>query len=182
MRSSGNSNVQLCKLLQRNRAHNSLLYKQGLYYINIPEKNLKNSHDHAPLFHFEFLRHFSTRFGVIFIKRVGFEGVFLDKVGSDCALDALPTDGALGEGGGTLRAGDKVTAGQEHNGHLLIQADFTDGQVLQLFVFLFQHARISCTDRHNNVQLVTTASYKITCRCWVNYDKLLVHNYTSIGL
>lgn len=98
MRSSGNSNVQLCKLLQRNRAHNSLLYKQGLYYINIPEKNLKNSHDHAPLFHFEFLRHFSTKFGVIFIKRVGFEGVFLDEVGSDCALDALPTDGALGEG------------------------------------------------------------------------------------
>lgn len=124
----------------------------------------------------------SIGFWVIFIKSVGFEGVFLDKVGSDCALDALPTDGALGEGGGTLRAGDKVTTGQEHNGHLLVQADFTDGQVLQLFVFLFQHARISCTDRHNNVQLVTTASYKITCRCWFNYDQLLVHNYTSIEL
>lgn len=143
MPSLGNSKVQSCKLKERNRAHNSLLCKQGLYYISILEKNLKNNHDHAPLFHIEFLRLFRTRFGVIFIKGVGFEGVFLNEVGSDCALDALPTDGALGEGGGTLRAGDKVSAGQEHNGHLLVQADFTDGQVLQLFVFLFQHARIS---------------------------------------
>lgn len=85
----------------------------------------------------------SIGFWVIFIKGVGFEGVFLDEVGSDCALNALPTDGALGEGRGTLRAGDKVSAGQEHDGHLLVQADFTDGQVLQFFVFLFQHARIS---------------------------------------
>lgn len=130
----------------------TLCYINKVYIIlTYQRKFWKKNHDHAPLFHIEFLRLFSTRFGVIFIKGVGFEGVFLDKVGSDCALDALPTDGALGEGGGTLRAGDKVTAGQEHNGHLLVQADFTDGQVLQLFVFLFQHARISCTDRHNNV-------------------------------
>lgn len=135
-------------------------------------KNLKKNHDHAPLFHIEFLRLFSTSFGVIFIKWARLDSVFLHKVGSDCALDALPTDGALGEGGGTLRTGDKVTAGQEHNGHLLVQADFTDGQVLQFFVFLFQHARISCTDRHYNVRLVTTASYKITCKCWVIYDQL----------
>lgn len=114
----------------------------------------------------------SIGFWVIFIKGVGFEGVFLDEVGSDCALNALPTDGALGEGGGTLRTGDKVTAGQEHDGHLLVQADFTDGQVLQFFVFLFQHARISCTDRYNNVCLVTTASYKIACKCWVIIDQL----------
>lgn len=82
-----------------------------MYYISILEKNLKNNYDYVFLFYIEFLRFFRIRFGVIFIKGVGFEGVFFNEVGSDCVFDVFFIDGVFGEGGGILRVGDKVIIG-----------------------------------------------------------------------
>lgn len=50
----------------------------------------------------------------------------LSKVGFDCALDNLATQGALPHGGCTVQTADQVTAGQEGGRHVLVTADLTD--------------------------------------------------------
>ena len=69
--------------------------------------------------------------------------IFLHEVGSDGSLDDLPTDRTLGEGGRALRTGNKMAAGQKHDGDFLVQTNLTDCQVFQFFILLLQHIRIS---------------------------------------
>lgn len=61
----------------------------------------------------------------------------LSKIGFDCALDDLATQGALPHGGGTVQTADQVTAGQEGSRHILVTADLTDqglGQTQELLL------------------------------------------------